>query len=322
MLGAGYIGQVHARNLVKISGVEIVAICDPAGADGMLGIVPGTPKVFEDFKQMLSQSTFDVLYVSLPPFAHNGQVEEAAAKGIHIFIEKPIALDTQKAAMMVAAIRKAGVVSQVGYHMRFGGAVQELQKMVSSGVAGTPTLFDGRYECNSLHSPWWRDRSKSGGQVFEQIIHIYDLAMLFLGAPETVVGFAANLCHKEEASYTVEDTSASAIRFQNGAMANISGSNCAVPMNWIGSFTVVCKNVTAYFKDANNAEFVLTGGTDPDRKQIMCEGDPYFKETEAFIAAVCGEGPAQVDIEQGFKSLRLVEAVMQSADRGGEPVKY
>ncbi len=55
------------------------------------------------------------------------KLEMAARRGVHVFIEKPIALTLQKARSMCAAARRAGIVTQVGYHMRFGGAVRALR---------------------------------------------------------------------------------------------------------------------------------------------------------------------------------------------------
>ena len=69
-----------------------------------------------------------------------------AEKGIHIFNEKPIALNLERGQSMVDAIEKAGVHSQVGYHMRFGKAVRRVRELMETGVAGRPTLFSANYE--------------------------------------------------------------------------------------------------------------------------------------------------------------------------------
>lgn len=320
ILGAGYMGRLHAGNLAGCSGVTVAAVCSAEGAEDLAATLPGA-KAYADFGRMLGEAGLDAVYVCLPPFAHEGQVEAAAAKGVHIFIEKPVALTVDRARRMAESIQKAGVVAQVGYHMRFGLAVQRLKDMIESGAAGRPTLLDARYDCNSLHSPWWREKSKCGGQVFEQIIHLYDLALHFLGEPETVTGFAANLCHRDVPGYTVEDTSAAAVRFRNGSLANISGSNCAVPMAWNSTFTVVCQNVTAHFVDPNRAEFILTGGAEPVRETVAGERDLYRAETEAFLAAVRGEGPRVAPFVEGLTGLCLVDAVLASAEKDGSPVR-
>ncbi len=324
ILGAGHIGEVHARALARIPQVRIASICSRprVTAQALAAAVPGQPPaVYGDFTRMLERTPLDALFICLPPYAHDGQLESAAKKGIHVFIEKPIALTVERARSMVRAAVKAGIVTQVGYHMRFGGAVRALDRMVGDGRAGLPTLFDGRYECNALHAPWWRDIGKSGGQVFEQVIHLYDLAMHFLGGPRTVTGFTANLCHRGVPGYTVEDTSAAAIRFSSGALATICGSNCAVPMQWNGIFTVVCERLTAHFRSCNSATFVFTSGKKPRAVEVTAAVDPYLEEDRAFISAVRSGRGVAATIEEGFAGLRMVSGVRESSGMNGRPVR-
>lgn len=324
ILGAGFMGHTHAKNLIKIDGVTITAVCAATKekADNLCtNILDGKATAYDCFDSMIENENLDVIFICIPPFAHNGQVEMAAEKGINLFVEKPIALDTIRGKSMVEAIKKAGVKSQVGYHMRFGYAVQELKKLIESGEAGIPTLFNGRYECNALHAPWWREKDKSGGQILEQIIHTYDMAMYLLGEPEFASGFTSNLCHKEVPQYTVEDTSVSTIKFKSGALANISGSNCAVIWEWNNPFTVVCQNVTAYFTNPNKAEFVILNGETSERRIVEGYSDMYFEETKAFIEAVRGDAPNLCTIEEGYYSLKLVEAVKNSSTNNGTIVK-
>ena len=62
---------------------------------------------------------------------------------------------------MSDAVERNHIVSQVGYHMRFGSAVRKFKEYMENGTAGKPTLYMADYECNSLHGPWWRDVSNA-----------------------------------------------------------------------------------------------------------------------------------------------------------------
>src|ERR1043166_4439779 len=84
---------------------------------------------------------------------------------------------------------------------RHQGECSELQKYFPSISPGAPGLMLGKYFCNSLHSPWWRDKAKSGGQIVEQIIHTFDIIRYLLGEPESVFARTANLFHKEVPDY-------------------------------------------------------------------------------------------------------------------------
>jgi predicted dehydrogenase len=316
-------GRIHAKDLVALPGVDVTAVCaanlsDATGLnDEVLG---GRAAIYGDFDDMLRKSELDTLVVGIPPGAHNGQVEAAAAKGIHLFMEKPIAIDLARGSSMVKAVEKSGVVAHVGYHMRFGVAVERLKRMIESGEAGRPTLLDCRYACNSLHSPWWRDVTMCGGQVVEQAIHLYDLALHLLGKPTAVTGFAANLVHGDVPGYTVEDTSTAAIRFETGALASITATNCAVPGQWVASTTVVCERLTAHLTDQNHATFVYTS-EDPVRStRIASNRDVYAREINAFIGAIRGKAVQCATIQEGLLGLQMVRGVVSSSEAGGKPI--
>lgn len=321
MLGMGNMGRAHAAQLRKLPGVEIVGLCSWPIDDAVRYNEANHTAypVFDDFDVMLKTVPMDVLYICLPPFAHNGQLEKAAERGIHIFEEKPIALSVERGQSMVEAIRRAGVKSQVGYHMRFGGAVKRLKQLIEDGTAGRPTLYSANYECNSLHTPWWIDVNKSGGQVLEQIIHLYDMALYLMGEAESVTGFVTNLCHRTVPGYTVEDTSAVAVRFRSGALGTITGSNCAIPGRWDGHFRVVFENLVADFFDHNHGKLTFT--KEGNREEVLdFNTEVTFDEDEYFMAVVRGEKPEITPITDGFNGLRLVTGAIQSSREGGKTI--
>ncbi|MCX7847987.1 MAG: Gfo/Idh/MocA family oxidoreductase, partial [bacterium] len=286
---------------------------------GRLGL--GASGVYTQVSRLLREQMPEALYVCTPPHAHEEAVFAAVERGVHLFIEKPIALKVEVGERMVEAVRRAGVVTQVGYHMRYGKAVRRLARLIKEGTAGRAVLFDGRYECNALHGAWWRDKRKSGGQVLEQAIHLYDLGMHLFGAVERVSGFVGNICHRETPGYSVEDVSAAVLRFRNGALGTIAATNCAIPMEWNNPFTVVCEWVTAKFRSAQEAEFTHTGERRRLVEHVKGEGDLYEAETREFLKRVRGEGGEGPELGEGLMGLRTVVSVLTSARRGGVPVK-
>ncbi|HIE08795.1 MAG TPA: Gfo/Idh/MocA family oxidoreductase [Armatimonadetes bacterium] len=322
-LGCGGIARRHAEVLSGIEGVEFVAFCDIEEGRARWfsdNFAKGEAKVYTDHRRMLDEVDMDVLWICLPPFAHSDEVELAAERGTHIFIEKPIALDIEKALSMQEAVERAGVKSQVGFVFRFGEAVEELKRLIEGGEAGMPGLFQGEYLCNSLHSPWWRVKEKSGGQVVEQIIHVYDIARYLMGEPRVVYCQMDNLFHKEVEGYTIEDVSATTIRFESGAVGAIVGTNNAIPGRWIARWRVVTGNLTVDFEDANHAVFHHTAFPHQKEVRISSERDTFKAEAEDLLNAIRTGGETKAPISEGVKSLRFVLAVAESAERG-EPVE-
>jgi predicted dehydrogenase len=319
ILGCGGIANTHATILSKLSDIKLVAYCDirPEAANAFNQMYSaGKGEVYQDYREMLRKIQLDILYICLPPFAHEDEVELAAEKNVNIFIEKPIALDSKKAERMVASVERKGVKSQVGFMFRFGEAVETTKKMILSGEAGEIGLFTARYFCNSLHKPWWRDRTKSGGQVVEQVIHIYDISRYLAGEVEKVYCQMNNIFHREVENYTSEDVSATVLKFKNGGLATIAATNGAIPNKWISEYKLVTRNATIYFEDSNNATIYHTDRRWTPETQIRSQKNIYEAETLDLINAIRQDTETRTPISEGAKSLDLVLAVRRSAEEG------
>jgi predicted dehydrogenase len=319
MIGCGGIANRHATILQRLDRTEIVAFCDIAverAHDFAEKYAGGKPPVFSDYHEMVQKVPLDVVYVCLPPFAHSDEVEVAAAKGVHVFIEKPIALTMELANRMVAATDRAGVKTQVGFMSRFGEAVQRVKGMLDSEQAGAPGLMLGRYFCNALHAPWWREKEKSGGQIVEQIIHTYDIVRYLLGEPESVMARTANLFHKDVERYTSEDVSATVITFKNGAIASVVGSNGAIPGRWISSYELVAKNLTASFADANRATLTHTNVQPPKLEEVQDSRDISEAETLDLLDAIEQNRTTRTPMIEGARTLELVLAANRAGETG------
>jgi predicted dehydrogenase len=218
---------------------------------------------------------------------------------------------------MVRAARENGILTGVGFHMRQGAVVRRLRELIDSGRAGRPVLFNARYACNSLHTPWWRQRDKSGGQILEQVIHLYDMSRYLMGEPLQVSALMNNICHKEIPDYTVEDVSSSLALCGNGALSTISATNCAVPGLWQGSFNAVFEHLTVECGDADHGRLVFTGSTPVETETIAETGDNHAMGLRAFVGSVAGNRKNGCDIEEGYRSLVYAAAASASAARQG-----
>jgi predicted dehydrogenase len=320
ILGAGGIGARHAgAAAAQADQMQVVAVCgrDPEKTQGFVQAHAPKAKAFTDLRAMLDDAALDLLVVALPPFAHNGQVELAARRGVNLLVEKPIALTDAAALQMVETVEASGVTAAVGFMYRFGEAVQRWQDLSRSGETGPVGLFTGNYHCNALHNGWWPDRARSGGQMVEQLIHLVDLARVFMGEPDTVYARAANLFHRDVAGYSAEDLSSIIFGWDDGRVATFTASNIAVPGRWAKDWLVAAERMTGRFADWNNAVLTRTRGEVVDL--------PVSGTTDAFVAQLAdvaeairqGRAPT-APLSDGAASLRLVLAARRSADEGRE----
>ena len=321
ILGLGGMGKKHTRALLSLR-IEIDAICDE-NESAIISYFEAFPelkasvKAYRNFDDMLAQTKANMLWITLPPFAHNDQFVKAAYAGKHIFIEKPIALNLKTAEKMVEAATYTGIITSVGFHMRQGAVVKKIESLIESGEAGRPVLFNARYACNSLHAPWWRQKAKSGGQIFEQVIHLYDLSRHLFGEPQSVRCLMANICHKDIADYTVEDVSSAICTTDKGAISSISATNCAVPGKWAESFTAVFEHVTVECSGVNYAKFIYTHKNPVETEIIDVAEDNHLSGVREFITCVQENKQTECPVSEGLKSLQYVAAAVASAKQDG-----
>jgi predicted dehydrogenase len=317
ILGCGSFAHRHARTLQKLKNdFEMVAFCNRTiekAAKFSKQYTNRQAPVFADHHQMFAQIALDAVLICLPPYAHSDEVEIASNLGIHIFIEKPIALTSERGWRMVNAAEQAGIVTQVGFMFRFGAAIEHLKAKIDSGEAGPIGLISARYFCNSLHAPWWRKRNLSGGQFVEQVIHMADLMRFLMGDALTVYSRQENIFHQEVNDYTVEDVSATVLSFASGGLGVIYATNGAIPNRWINDYRVVSRNLTMEFTDANHATFHYTAESSRQPEVIASDRDLYLSEMQDFLDAIRTGRQTRTPLREGAKSLDLALAATNSA---------
>ncbi len=314
MLGCGSIAHKHAQAIAALpEQVELVALCDhtPAKASTLAEQYSGgRAAIFDDYYALIEQGDLDLLVISLPPFRHADEIELAAARGIHVLVEKPIALTSEHAWRMVDAAERAGIKTEVGFMYRFGRAVEELRAKVPPDSVG---LFSARYFCNSLHTYWWRSREKSGGQLVEQAIHLVDLMRYTVGEPVSVYSRQSNFFHRDVPDYTIEDVSATVFGFANGALGVLYATNGAVPGKWIKEWRVVSSGLVAEFTDWNHAVFMYTGAPEPRAENIAADQNVFVLQMQDLVDAIRTGRETRTPLREGAKSLDLALAAVRSA---------
>jgi predicted dehydrogenase len=167
--------------------LQIVGISDPNSAQiakvlcerrARCGEFWDNVKTFTNVEEMLDVTKPDAVFVGVPPFAH-GKIEEAcAARGVHMFIEKPLSCEPPVFVEYLNRIfeENPGLILSVGYMLRYHKAVQFIQNYLSANRL-RPVNICARYNCAyvSIAKPMWWNKRLSGGPVVEQGTHFCDL---------------------------------------------------------------------------------------------------------------------------------------------------
>jgi predicted dehydrogenase len=315
LLGCGGIAKRHADSALMISkDMKLVAGCgrDLSRTEAFTAQYPGmTP--YDNLDRMLDEVAPDLVIATLPPFSRGGEIERVAARGVHLLIEKPIALDMEAADRMVESVTASGVTAAIGFMYRFGDAIRQWHQQ-DTGKVG---LYAGTYHCNALHADWWRIDVKSGGQIVEQVIHQIDLIRHFMGDPDTVYARRANLFHGSVPGYDVEDVSTIVFGWDDGRIATLNASNIATPGVWHKDWNVFAERVTGRFTGWNDAVFMPTvaGGA---AIELAGGTDPFVAQLVDVASAIRDRREPYVPLSEGAATLRLALAARRSADERRE----
>ncbi len=314
LIGCGGIARRHAAAIGALSDqLQLVASCGRDANKVAAFASEFGAKPYVDLQRMLDSSQLDLLIVALPPYAHTGQVEAAARAGVHLLVEKPIALDMQRANAMVAAARLGGVIAACGFMYRFGDAVVRWDAAATAGETGRAGFFVGQFHCNALHADWWRSRELSGGQTVEQLIHIVDLARHQLGEPQVVYARGANFFHRGVAGYDSDDVSAIVLGYDDGRLAVLNATNGAIPGKWDKLWQIVAERMTGRFTGWNAGVITHTAENPPREERIDTQTDVFVAQLADVAASIRDKRAPSVPLEEGAATLRIVLAARESA---------
>lgn len=233
IIGCGNISRNHLQAYEAIDTAEVVGVCDVdlsrANATAkQWGIAYATDSVRD-----LLRLGVDVVSVCTPHPTHEAVVLDAAAAGVHVLCEKPIAVDMPSAQRMIDACATAGVKFGVLFQRRFWPAAQELRALIDNGPFGRPVLGHASvllhrkpeyYAADAWRGTWAAD---GGGVLMTQAIHYLDLLQWYMGPVAEVFGAINTFKHGEHIE--VEDSATALLKFTSGAMAIISASTAADP---------------------------------------------------------------------------------------------
>lgn len=316
LLGVGMMGRHHARVLREVEGVDLVAIADPGGDPHG---VAGDLSVLPDIEALIGEG-IDIAVVAVPTRFHEDAALKLAAAGVHTLVEKPIADSIEAGQRMVDAFAAAGLVGAVGHIERFNPALQEMRRRIEADELGAV------YQVVTRRQGPFPSRIADVGVAKDLASHDVDLTAWVVQSDYEIL--FAQTAFKSGREY--EDMITITGRTASGVIVNNI-------VNWLSPMkerlTVVTGEKGAFVADTSTGDLTFyANGTIPlewesvSRFRGVSEGDvtryafakrePLKAEHEAFRDAVLGKQTDLVTMEQGQRTLVVVEAALDSARAG------
>lgn len=252
LIGTGWYGKSDLFRLIQVAPVDVIALCD---VDKNMLNAAGTlvsqrqksgkkPKLYGDYRKMLSENQLDIVLVGTPDHWHALQMIDAVKAGAHVYVQKPISVDVIEGNAMVAAARKYNKVVQVGTQRKSTPHLIDAKKnIVDAGLLGKvshvemccyfPMRNNGNPPLQAVpdfldyemwtgpaplrpydgipHVRWWRTFMEYGnGIIGDMCVHMFDTVrwMLKLGWPKSIISTGGIYVQKEGKSNITDTQSA------------------------------------------------------------------------------------------------------------------
>ena len=343
LIGCGRISFKHIEAIVNNKEqIELVAVCDPvtekaeAKKTEYLKAIPGaTVSVYTDYQKMLAEVKPDLVSIATPSGMHCSIACDALNAGCHVITEKPMALSTDDAQLMIDTAKKNGKKLAVSFQNRFNAPVQKARVAYEKGrfgrmLHGMISVRWNRNESYYAEADWRGTWEQDGGTLMNQCTHGIDLLQWMMG--EDAVRVQAQT-RRFLRPIDAEDFGCAIVEFASGAVGIIEGTADVYPKNLNetlslfgekGSVVIgglaVNKIETWRFSDAQqvgDTEEVVLDPNAGDPPTVYGFGhSALFKDV---IEAIESGREPLVSGEKGKKALDIILAIYES-QKTGKPV--
>ncbi len=326
LLGAGFIGSVHAANLAAHPDVDFALVYDVDASRAQQLAAQHGARPAGDVAEVFGTPAVDAVVVASSTDTHAALLRAAADAGVAVFCEKPIDLDLRRAAETVRYVVERGVPVMVDFNRRFDRDYAELKRIVDTGGVGTVELV--QMSSRGPAMPPLSYVAVSGGQMRDQTVHFFDLARWLSGLdPEGVFAAGSALAEPRLVEYDDVDTSVVTLRLPGGGLVQIdsarrTGYGYDERIEVFGSAGMAeARRQRTGSVSRYTAGSVVDDGLHADWFERV--RPTYAAALDHFVAAlVAGADPAP-SLDDGLKAQAVAEAATRSLASGRmEPVRY
>ena len=316
LIGCGGIMRGHAKRLLSIPEVEIVALDDISDEmlDHFYEAVPevkGLP-VFYDYREMLDKVEMDAVEIATPHTLHFQQTMDCLDAGKHILLEKPMVCSVEHAHKLIAKAEEKQRVVVISYQRHYQPEFRYMRDVIREGKLGNVTYISA-LQCQNWKKGtvgmWRQDPELSGGgQLNDSGSHLIDIILWTTGlAVDELFGYIDNL------STPVDINSALSMKFKNGAQATVAVVGDAPP--FYEDFTIWGNDGMLFYRNGQLTQCGADGRIFTP-ENLPAGGNP----DQNLVDAILGRDIVWSPPICGLRVIELTESAWKSAEIGC-PVK-
>lgn len=324
LVGLGRMGTVHAKALVGLEEIKVVAVADPSDdARAAAALLFPAARLLAEPADAFELVDAEACLLATPTPLHPDQVRAALAAGLHVLCEKPLSLDPQESLEIHDAATRAGRILQLGFWRRYAPPWLSAKEALDSGCVGAPLYM--RFSQWDADPPpaSFCDPAVSGGLAIDCGVHEYDLAEWFSGRRVVRVrAYAAPIVDASLADVGDVDNLVAVLELDGGAIVTVDLSrNCRygddVRSEILGSQGALLIDLlpAGRVRLGSREGMVDLDGVEVD--DVTASG--VANQAVAFAAAIRGTGPVGPGAVASARATLIGRAVQRSMEIG-EPV--
>lgn len=318
LLGAGRIGQVHAKSITSNPRSKLVAVSD-VFVDAAIRLAASYGCESRTTEEILNDPAIDAVLIATSTDTHADLIEKAVAAGKAVLCEKPVDLDLERARACLKAVEDSNRPVMVGFNRRFDPNFATLKTQFDDGGIGkgellTVTSFDPA-------PPPVTYVKVSGGLYRDMAIHDFDMVCWMFGeAPVSVTAIGSSIVDDDIGTAGDVDTAVMVLKFEDGRIAVIKNSRRAVygydqRIELLGSEGLLSANNVL----EHTVEHISVNGAvsaKPEYFFLERYMRAYEAEWAAFVEAVEDGKRVPVSLADGVLALAVAEAATKSSQSG------
>ncbi|MEI8080066.1 MAG: Gfo/Idh/MocA family oxidoreductase [bacterium] len=318
IIGFGFMGRLHAANLLKTAGAELAAIVDKTPPADLLRVPGGNftttaadAKIisripyFADLVSGLEAIRPEAVVICLPTFLHYATTKLCLEHGCHVLLEKPICLELAQAEEMISLSKAKARTFMVAHCLRFFPEYEFLKQTITSHRLGQLKLLKMLRLSGVPSWGCWQDtqvKATCGGALFDLLIHDIDFLHDTLGPPDKIWNSPPLL-----AAFRGNYINSTWEYAASGIVAMIEGGNCFPPQRpFEGGFSGVFENGAILYRSSEPGKVKIFTAEQEEIKDLSGEQCGYLKELEYFLdCAGSGKYPERCPPEDAVTAIRL-----------------
>ena len=311
VIGTGFIGPTHIEAIRRLTFVEVIALSETNQEQAKIKAKElGIPLAYGDYREMLKNEDIQVVHNCTPNHLHFSVNKEIILAGKHVISEKPLAMNSEESAELLALAEIQGIVHGVNFNYRQYASIQNLHAMIRNGDLGKVNLIHGSYLQDWLLYETdfnWRLAPEVGGrsravadigshwcdtvqyvtgkrivEVFADLATVIPVRKKAKSVSNTFSSFENEDQEYEDVTITTEDYASVLVRFEDGSKGVFTVSQVSAGRKNRLSFEIDASQ-SSIFWNQEEPEKLWIGHRDKPNEILLADPGLFADEAKSAI---------------------------------------